>query len=214
MLTYPSILGINKFPLNHNCYAFYKYDGSNLRFEWNNKRGWHKFGSRTQLIDINHPIFGIGIEQFMDTMKDEIINRISSNYNLKHIKNITAFAEFYGENSFAGNHVENEEKQLKLFDVCLFQKGFINPKEFVELFSDWDKSAELIYQGNLNQEFILNVRNNTLPILLNEGVICKGINDKSKVVKYGTTWMTKIKTLSYLDKLKNTFNDKWELYGE
>lgn len=39
MLQYPSILGVKKMPLGHKCYAFYKYDGSNLRFEWSPKKG-------------------------------------------------------------------------------------------------------------------------------------------------------------------------------
>ena len=73
MLQYPSILGVKKMPLGHKCYAFYKYDGSNLRFEWSPKKGWNKFGSRTQMIDRNHPTFGKGIDLFMDEMGDIII---------------------------------------------------------------------------------------------------------------------------------------------
>ena len=128
---------------------------------------------------------------------------------------ITAFAEFYGEKSFAGTHYPDDEKKMKLFDIFLFKKGFILPDEFVDIFGDWDKSAEVLYRGKLNQEFITTIRNNQLAgQILNEGVICKGTSDKIQMKKHGPVWMTKIKTLEYLDKLKANYADKWEDYAE
>ena len=216
MLQYPSILGVKKVPLGYPCVAFYKYDGSNLRFEWSPKKGWNKFGSRTQMIDIRHPVFGKGIELFQDVFAKEIIERVEQS-NPKAFKNcqrITAFAEFFGENSFAGHHEEEDEKNLKLFDIFLFQKGFISPKDFIKMFGDWEHCAEVIYEGNLNKDFIEKVRYNTLSHSLNEGVICKGVNDKIDFKTYGSIWMTKIKTFDFINRLKHRYKQDWEQYSE
>lgn len=48
MKTYPSISTQVDFSLSY-C-VFDKLDGSNLRAEWSPKRGFYKFGSRTQLL--------------------------------------------------------------------------------------------------------------------------------------------------------------------
>ena len=36
--------------LNQKVYSFYKYDGSNLRFEWQPKKGFCKFGVNCELF--------------------------------------------------------------------------------------------------------------------------------------------------------------------
>lgn len=58
MKDYPSIPGSSKAP-QLPCIAFKKYDGSNIRAEWSKKRGWYKFGTRTQLIDKTDLVFGV-----------------------------------------------------------------------------------------------------------------------------------------------------------
>lgn len=215
MLQYPSIIGIAKSPLGLPCYAFYKYDGSNLRFEWSKKKGWNKFGSRTQMIDNRHEMLGQGVDLFLEKAADDVIMRMKDFHgkNFNNIEKITAFAEFFGQNSFAGTHVATDEKEIKLFDVHIGKKGFLTPSEFVDNFSETNYVAEVVYQGNLNQDFISKVRMNILERQLFEGVVVKGANTE-KVAKYGTTWMTKIKTLSYLAKLKEKFSDDWEKYAE
>lgn len=49
MKYYPSITK----EIRHDIYiyAFDKLDGSNIRAEWNSKRGFYKFGTRNQLMD-------------------------------------------------------------------------------------------------------------------------------------------------------------------
>lgn len=216
MLQYPSILGVKKVPLGYPCIAFYKYDGSNLRFEWSPKKGWNKFGSRTQMIDTSHETFGHGIELFQEHLGDVIIERIKAAYpkQFKSLDRLTVFAEFYGENSFAGNHEPTDEKHLKLFDVFLFKKGFMQPAEFVNIFGDWEHAAEVVYQGNLNEQFITQVRHNALSVPLNEGVICKGFNEKIKFKTHSDVWMTKIKTFDFINRLKHRYQDNWEQYSE
>jgi hypothetical protein len=214
MLQYHSILGIKHFTLNQDCYAFYKYDGSNLRFEWSDKKGWSKFGSRTQMIDIKNPIFATGIEFFLNHIADDLLSKMKSYHgkNFKNIPRLTAFCEFYGKNSFAGEHLMTDEKTLKLFDVFSFQKGFLLPQDFIDVFDNTPYSAELVYQGPLNELLIEKVRYNTLPTLLEEGVICKGDNSKLKLKAYHNVWMTKIKTFEYINKLKAKYHQDWEKY--
>lgn len=217
MLQYPSINGVTKTPIGEPCLAFYKYDGSNLRFEWDKKNGWSKFGSRTQMIDDKTPILGQGIEMFQDLLAGEIIKRMKEREgkNFNNLQRMTAFAEFYGENSFAGTHVESDEKFLKLFDVFMFKKGFLPPKDFVDTFSGFEHAAKVVYSGNLNVPFIEAVRANAVagePLF--EGVICKGVSKKIKSPYHGDLWMTKIKTTEYLNRLKNVFQEDWEKYSE
>lgn len=217
MLQYPSINGIKKSPMGRNCVVFYKYDGSNLRFEWNPKKGWGKFGSRTQLIDRNAQFLGVGIDLFLNTMADNIIDRLKAEYGKKFSKyqKITAFAELYGSSSFAGTHVEDEPKELKLFDIFRFKDGFLDPVDFVDMFESTNYIAEPLRSCNLNQDLISNIRKGYTPDGIElpkhqpipEGVVCKGNHG-------GELWMTKIKTLEYLEKLKNFYPKTWEQYAD
>lgn len=201
MLEYPSIPGVSKcLGLGKPCLAFYKYDGSNIRFEWSRKRSWHKFGTRTQLIDTTTDIFSDAIVLFKEHMADEIESIVRKEFG-KGIRKIVAFAEFFGPSSFAGTHSQNEPKELKFFDVAVEDKGLISARQFLNLFALKPWSAQLVYSGNLNQQFITAVRDGQYP--LNEGVVCKGKG-----------WSAKIKTLAYLERLKARFADDWVKYAE
>jgi len=195
MLQYPSILGASKSPIGKPCFSFVKYDGSNLRWEWSPKKGWNKFGTRRQLFDISTPMYNQAIPLFMDGMADELVYRTKQ--ITKNPERITAFTEFLGPSSFAGQHVEEEEKELKLFDVFLFKKGFVPPKQFVEVYGSMPQAAELLYVGNLNRQFITDVREGKYNVF--EGVIAKG-----------SDFMIKIKTIAYYEKLFNQFPEQVE----
>ena len=183
------------------CIAQVKYDGSNLRWEWSRKRGWNKFGTRTELFHPSHPLWGQAIPLF-EEIKDDIVRRVKeSDWTLRGIERITVFTEFFGPSSFAGTHEENEPKELRLFDVYLFKKGMMPVKWFVENFGDAPYAAQEVYRGNLNKEFISDVRAGKYPVV--EGVVAKG--DGFRV---------KIKTNAYLAKLKEVFGAKWESFGE
>lgn len=203
MKTYPSISGSSHAPIGQPCVAFYKYDGSNLRFEWSKKQGFNKFGTRTRLFDATDPIFGGAIQIFMDTMAKTIEERVLRAYG-RNLEMFTVYAEFLGDGSFAGSHVELEPKYLKLFDINIYKKGMIDPVKFVELFGDLDFTAQEIYRGPLTVEFIEAVRNGVYP--LNEGVIVKGGTGHK-------LWMVKIKTMTYLAKLKANL-ENWQSFWE
>jgi hypothetical protein len=199
MQQYPSIPGASKSPIGEYCIAFYKYDGSNLRWEWSPKRGWNKFGTRRHLFDAATPIYNQAIPIFMDHLADEIVYR--TRQLVKNPERITAFTEFFGPNSFAGAHEIDDPKELRLFDVFLFKKGLVPPKQFVKVYGDMPQAAEVIYEGNLSRQFVMDVREGKYPVI--EGVIAKGDD-----------FMVKIKTKAYFDRLFNQFGDDWEKYSE
>lgn len=198
MKQYPLIEGSKKAPLNKPCIAFYKYDGSNLRWEWSSKKGWYKFGTRTRLFDYSDPIFSEAIPIFLNNLADEIVIRCKELE--KGLKSFIVYTEFFGPNSFAGLHT-NEPKELKLFDVNLYKRGIMKPRDFVKNFGDLSYAATVVYDGILNKKFIEDVRIGKYPV--NEGVVAKG-ND----------FMVKIKTNAYLEKLKSTYRENWINYWE
>ena len=199
MKTYPKIEYHNKGFFGDIVWAFDKLDGSNIRAEWNKKRGWYKFGTRTQMINENDPNFGDAIPIFLNKYGDDLEKVFKKNYS--NVQSIVIFGEYVGENSFSGKHDPNDEKDIVLFDVNLYKKGFISPKEFVDNFGHLH-IPNVVYKGEYNNDLIDDVRNNVWN--LKEGVICKGIR---KTKGNEIVWMTKIKTNDWLKKVK-------ALYGE
>ena len=199
MIQYPSIptFGSSKIVEGDYGIAFYKYDGSNLRWEWSPKKGWAKFGTRRTLFDDKTPLFNQAIPIFLNTIGDKIVENVRHEYG-NSVQRITAFTEFFGKSSFAGSHDENEEKELKLFDVSVFNKGFLDPFKFDEMFGDEKFSAFKYFEGNFEQSLVDLVYNNTSNDL-DEGVIFK---TKKNICKIKTKqWLTKIKTLDNWESL-------------
>lgn len=153
-------------------------------------------GTRRQLFDAKTPLYNQAIELFHDEMAAVVVEQINNLYGRK-VERITAFTEFFGPSSFAGWHDDTEQKELKLIDVSVYKQGFIQPKQFVDLFSVHNWCAEVVYTGNMSQQFIDDVRSGAYPVY--EGVICKG---------HG--WAAKIKTTRYLDRLKSDNPLLWE----
>jgi len=206
MKQYPSIPHVASY---HGlfCSAFHKYDGSNLRFSWTKKRGWHKFGTRTQLFSDSEPTFGSAIKIFNETYADGLAKVFIDNKLFRNTQEIIVFGEFFGAKSFAGQHLPDDPKQLVLFDVNIHKKGFLGPDDFVDTFGHL-KTAELVYRGALTKDFEREVREGVIPGL-NEGVICKGGSTGSHKM-----WMCKIKTNAYKELLRQRFLDSWDKYWE
>lgn len=202
MKTYPSI------PKNIRTdipiIAFAKLDGSNIRAEWNIKKGFHKFGSKTQLIDESTKTFGKAIQLIKDKYQDDLSVVFKDN----RWQDTTCFFEFFGPNSFAGNHAE-EEQTVVLFDVNPYKQGIMEPRQFLKLFGHLDIPAAL-YEGKANSELIAAVKNSTLDNMPLEGVVCKGANDKKTKMPI----MFKIKSDAWLQKLKNFCKDDMKLFEQ
>ena len=192
MITYRQIPGITKNSnIGKDCYSFYKYDGSNLRWEWNKKRGFFKFGTRKRMFDELDDQFGDAVSLFREKYEEPLSRILVDKFKQDKV---VVFTEYLGENSFAGYHEEQDKKELVLFDVHIIKKGLISPKDFVKTFGHLDFSAELLYEGKFNKEYINKIRQTT-DGSLKEGVVVKGGRGHG-------LWLSKIKTLDYLEKLK------------
>lgn len=211
MIEYPTILPSSKAP-RQSCIAFEKLDGSNIRVKYTQKKGFSLFGSRTQLIDQNHPHLGVVCGLFRMDFEEPLTEIIKKNW--PNEREVIVFGEFFGDKSFAGWHdAEDTTKQFVLFDVMVGHKNrkFVLPQEFVKLFQGKVAIPRIIYEGNLNDQFIQSVREGDYGVA--EGVVCKG-TQRSGAAR-GGVWMAKIKTQKYLDALFNKFGqDGVAKYGE
>ena len=213
MKTYNSIPHHNKGIFNSEVIGFYKHDGSNLRFEWGHKRGWFKFGSRNVMIDRTNEHFGKGIDIFLNKYGDDLEHIFRTKY--RKVENFVIFGEFVGQNSFAGQHVETDNKDIILFDVDQYRRGLISPFEFFENFGHLH-IPDVVYRGKYTEELIENVKLNKLPYgNLEEGIVVKGMS-KTKNGKE-EPWQVKIKTNKWLQLIKQKFGEKYlleELNGD
>lgn len=174
-------------------YAFDKKDGSNVRAEWVPKLGFTKFGKRHGLLDDSNPILKRAIP-LMQAQEDTLAKICKK----ERWERAVFFFEFQGPGSFAGNHVESEAQECLLFDVDVFRKGLLEPREFLKLFADAVPTPGMLYQGNANQPFVERVQEGALEGMTFEGVVCKGAMDK----KAGRPLMFKIKNRAWIARLK------------
>lgn len=215
MKTYWSIDGPSKGHKGKPCYAFVKYDGSNMRFEWSRKRGWYKFGTRKTMIDHTSKVFGPCIPMFLEKYGDGLENVFKTDKLFRGIQSVVVFSEYFGSQSFAGMHRPwDEQRDIVLFDVNLHKKGFLGPKQFLDSFGHLNV-AEVVYQGNFNTSLVESVRNETIDLEskyqvraeIPEGVICKSGTGHQ-------LWMCKIKTERYKAELKEEYESDWEKFWE
>src|SRR5688500_10404747 len=115
MKSYPSIPHWNKGLFGENCVAFEKLDGSLIRAEWSKKNGWYKFGTKKQLIAETDEQFGQAVTLFNNKYSEGLQKVFRDKYRDCH--NFIVFLEYYGEQSFAGTHVEGDKMDVVLFDV-------------------------------------------------------------------------------------------------
>jgi hypothetical protein len=191
MKSYPSI---NKEIRNDiYIYAFDKLDGSNIRAEWNSKRGFYKFGTRTQLMDESSS-FGKSIP----LIKEKFEKDLTAIFKEQGWKDALCFFEYHGPSSFAGSHNFEEKMTATLIDVNPYKEGIMLPTEFIKYFGHLD-TAKVLYEGYVGTELFDKVKQSTLEGMTFEGVVCKGANDKKTKMPI----MFKIKSQAWLDKLKD-----------
>jgi len=210
MIEYPSIDHPSKAP-RQPCIAFEKLDGSNIRVKFTQKHGFDLFGSRTQLIDATHPHLGEVIAIFNRDFKPILEPYLKREF--PNQREIIVFGEFFGDRSFAGWHdPEDKTKRFVMFDVLLGhkQREFLKPREFVKRFSIMVPTPKVVYEGNLNDQFIQDVREGK--IITGEGVVCKGLQTSG--AHRGKMWMCKIKTNEYKKRLEEKFKGEWTKYWE
>jgi hypothetical protein len=195
MKEYPSIDLYRKGIFGETVIAFDKLDGSNFRCEWSRKRGWYKFGSRSEMIDQSHWLGG-SIPIFLAKYGDRLDKHFRSHKAYRNCQNFTVFSEYIGPNSFAGFH-DFVDMDVVLFDVNQFRRGIIPPREFVDNFGEFG-IPRIVYIGNYNKSLVLDVRSGKYDV--KEGTVCKGIR---RTKGQPLVWMVKIKTAEWLKRLRN-----------
>ncbi len=186
-------------------YAFDKLDGSNIRAEWNSKKGFYKFGTRNQLMDENTKPFG----QAIPLIREKYEEWLGVVFKEHKWRDAICFFEFHGANSFAGQHLETDVKTVTLFDVNPYKKGILEPKEFIKLFGGLD-IPKILFEGYITEDFVDQVKASTLPGMTSEGVVCKGASDSNAQMPV----MFKIKSRIWLDNLKKYCGDNETLYNK
>jgi hypothetical protein len=192
MKNYPSIP--TEIDRQWSYHVFDKLDGSNLRAEWNPKRGFYKFGTRTRLLGSDQPT----LMPAQDLFQAKYAAELSRRFRDRRCPRALAFFEFVGPNSFAGSHTDPvAAMDVVLFDVAIHQKGLLPPTDFLGL-AQGLATPRLLFQGPITEAFIESVRDGTCPGITEEGVVGKG--------PYQSTWggpiQFKIKTRRWLDRLK------------
>lgn len=182
-------------------WIFDKLDGSNIRAEWSSKRGFYKFGSRKQLLSGEQGILSKA-EHLIREKEDEF----TKEFRKARIDRAICFFEFWGNKSFAGNHVANDDHRATLIDISVYKHGFMHPKDFCEFaYCGAFDVPNLIQVGPLTEQLYKDVTNGVLPGMTFEGVVCKGKPDKSGPV------MVKVKNQVWIDKVKKNFDPSlWE----
>ncbi len=197
-LVYPKIPE-NSDKFHGKCIAFEKYDGTNLHWKWDPTEGWLGFGTRRTHFSLTregikdfsqeHSELADAPHIFNEGLRDKLTMFFSHHHTFSNY-NITLFTEFYGPNSFAGGHVEEDHK-LIIIDAMQNNKLFA-PQFFHEFFHEFG-SAQIVYEGKYNGQFAEDVRKGKFDV--NEGVVVKGVVD-------GEVFMTKVKTNDYLKRLR------------
>lgn len=202
--------------------AFNKIDGQNFRVKYTpkglTKKQFTLFGSRTQLVDETNEQFGDAVRFFKKFYEEPLREIIVNNSGKKGVFNgaeeITLFLEWYGPNSFAGFHQPDDKDNMRLclFDVFVKKKGFVEPKDFIEIFGNDDRieTPDVIYTGKLNEDFVKSIQENDWTKEdaqyhnVKEGVVIK----RSTKLPGQRLPMSKVKTKWWLETLHSNFSEE------
>jgi hypothetical protein len=195
--------------------AFEKLDGTNLHWDWERDFGWHSFGARRDEFDLSpagiarwaaaHPNLVGCVDSFRATLVGGLEQVFRSGGWYENFTAFRVFTEWLGPQSFAGLHRAGDVMETVLFDVEAIGFGLIGPEQFVRDFGHL-RSARVVFRGKFTGQFAEEVRRGKYGV--KEGVICKGGTGGSDL------WMAKIKTMAYLERLKEAFGERWEDYWE
>ena len=207
MKAYPSIPSHKEIDLStQKFYLFDKLDGSNIRAEWSAKKGFSKFGSRTQLLTEDQGILFPAIEAFEKKYGEELDRR----FRAQKIDRAVVFFEWVGPGSFAGSHIcEPGQMDAVVIDISVYKKGIMPPAEFIE-FMVGLHTPKVLYHGFVTERVITEIRHRTLAFMTFEGVIGKGLEHDQKS---GGPLMFKIKSYAWLDHLKTKCDGNEELFN-
>ena len=188
--------------------AFDKLDGSNIRIEYSKRRGFTKFGTRNSMFEIgdkSNP-FAVAGQMFLDKYEGGL-REVFKTKTYREEQTLTCFAELVGkESSFGRHNFEDPTLDIVLFDIFVYKRNFVPPKQFVKDFQHLG-IPRIVYEGNLNKELITDVKSNAFN--LSEGVIFKS---KQSINARGDFYYCKIKTDEWFNRLRNA--DEKAYYNE
>jgi hypothetical protein len=188
MKHYPSIAHLSSSSvIGTPLIGFDKLDGSNLRFEWDKKKGWNKFGTRRTMLNKGDSLY-IGVDLFLNKYSAGLEKIFNEDKDFRGIKEFTVFCELVGPGSAFGQH-DFIDMDVVLLDVNPLKKGFLPPRDFIKKFGHLGIPT-VIFDGILTANTIQNIKTSNL----SEGVVCKWMNNKH-------LQMCKIKTNKWLEKL-------------
>lgn len=190
---------------NGNCSAFWvfdKLDGSNIRIEWSDKRGFFKFGSRKRLLGDDQGV--LAKAKYLAEAEEHKFREV---FKLSKFEKVVCFFEFWGPNSFAGSHLEGDEHHLTLIDIDVYKHGLLSPNKFLEIFEPSKiEIPKFLHYGVVDEEFRNMVRNDNLEGVTYEGVVCKAYSKRKRTVE-----MFKIKSNAWIAAVKAKFADNPKL---
>lgn len=210
MKTYQSIPYVDESPdlskLDSNAmfYVFDKLDGSNIRSEWNRKRGFDKYGTRARLLGVDDEIFGEAIP----LINNKFVEPLHEVFKRAGYERVTCYFEFFGPNSFAGWHAD-EAHEVRIIDIEIYKKGILHPKDFCKLTHNLPR-AELVTTVPRSQvrEIKEEVWNGGLKGVTFEGVVMKG----PKILHHPV--MVKAKSKAWISRLKDKCRGDEELFKQ
>jgi hypothetical protein len=173
-----------------NASVFDKLDGSSMRSEWVPKRGWYKHGRRNGLVDDSNPHLAKVPELFSSTIA-EALERVARDHRWQHL---VVFYEFWGPQSLAGRHFEEDPKYLTLFDAAADKKGFLGPDAFRKSFEDQVETARYLGTVNWTRGYVQKVRDGEVEGITLEGVVAKA-GTKHDIIR------SKAKTQVWIDRV-------------
>lgn len=200
MIEYPSIPA--EIQRGVRIVAFNKIDGQNVRAEWTQKKGLHKFATKTRLLCPEEGVVSKAANLILEKY-DELNDVLRSTRQQK----ATCFFEFWGPKSQFGMHQDDDDHTVTLIDVALHKQGILPPKDFLKLVGDLDV-PDVLYEGNCNDPFIKSVNDGTLEGIGPEGVVCKGPFDR----KLQRPVMWKVKRHDWYQRLREHCHGNDDLF--
>lgn len=172
--------------------VFEKLDGQNFCIEYTKKRGFYKFGSRTQMVDETDLQLGKAVILF----KEKYIADLERVFRDNKLEG-TIFAEYWGDNSLGGIHDPNDEMKISYFDFSP-RGGIVASSLFRKLFENKVPTAKYLGTYNWTPGFVARVRAGELGSF--EGVVGKENSNNP--------YMAKAKTQAWLDAVKLRYGEK------
>jgi hypothetical protein len=187
MKTYPTIPHL--LATDRPLYLFAKLDGSNIRAEWSGG-GW-RLGSRRKVLSE-----GLLAEEVPGLFEQTFAEPLAAIFRAKGWSKATAYFEFHGPGSFAGQHID-EPHTLTLLDVAVHRRGILLPGDFLATFGHLPCAA-LLHHGPLTPAIRARIEDGTLPGMPPEGIVAKG----DWYVSPGRPLMFKHKSRAWLARLR------------